>query len=126
MAVRQKWPTPSAACHKHAHSLDVKKGPTSGVNLGEVAGGSLNPDWVEILMGLPIGWTDPGVEPVPAGWPAGRGEPQYDYEPPRTTKRRKLRKDRLKALGNAVVPQVAQLIARWLKQIHYDLTGELI
>ena len=25
-----------------------------------VAGGSLNPDWVEWLMGLPIGWTDIG------------------------------------------------------------------
>jgi hypothetical protein len=28
--------------------------------LNVIAGGSLNPDWVEWLMGLPIGWTDIG------------------------------------------------------------------
>jgi hypothetical protein len=27
-------------------------------NLGEVVGGKLNPQWVEWLMGYPIGWTD--------------------------------------------------------------------
>ena len=26
--------------------------------LGCVAGGSLNPEWIEWLMGFPIGWTD--------------------------------------------------------------------
>ena len=30
-------------------------------NLGEVVGGQLNPDWVEWLMGLPVGWTDIGT-----------------------------------------------------------------
>lgn len=35
----------------------------------EPAGGSLNPDWVEWLMGLPIGWTDIEAEPVEhPGW----------------------------------------------------------
>lgn len=30
--------------------------------LPEVCGGTLNPDWVEWLMGWPIGWTD--LEPL--------------------------------------------------------------
>jgi hypothetical protein len=29
--------------------------------LNVVAGGSLNPEWVEWLMGLPVGWTDIGA-----------------------------------------------------------------
>lgn len=43
--------------------------------------GRLNPDWVEWLMGFPIGWTEGGT-----------------------------RKQRLVALGNAVVPQIPELI----------------
>lgn len=40
-------------------------------------------------------------------WPAPPGEPQYAWEPPRTIapKRDKERAQRLKALGNAIVPQ---------------------
>jgi len=69
--------------------------------------GLLSPDWVENLMGFPIGWTDidcdePELWP---GWPAGMGAEQYPYEPPRTCKNVPNRAKRLKALGNAVVPQ---------------------
>lgn len=39
-------------------------------------------------------------------WPARPGEPQHDYEPPRVTGEKAHRAARLKALGNAVVPQV--------------------
>ena len=31
---------------------------TKGKPLPRVVGGQLNPDWVEWLMGWPIGWTD--------------------------------------------------------------------
>jgi hypothetical protein len=49
------WPTPWEFCHKDAKT-DRNKG-----NLGEKVGGSLNPMWVEWLMGFPTGWTDLNV-----------------------------------------------------------------
>lgn len=45
-------------------------------------------------------------------FPAYRGQPQHDFEPPRVTARKHLRRDRIKALGNAVVPQVILPIAQ--------------
>lgn len=62
-----RWPTPRAQDGKHA---GVTKTPTvirrvanGQANLAEavlveVSGGSLNPNWVEWLMGFPPGWTD--------------------------------------------------------------------
>lgn len=47
-------------------------------------------------------------------WPAGRGEAQREWEPPRVGEATKGRRARLKALGNAVVPQVAALALRTL------------
>lgn len=50
-------------------------------------------------------------------WPADQGEAQYDYEPPRTVARSQThRAARVKALGNAVVPQVAYALAVVIRQ----------
>lgn len=67
-------------------------------------GGQLNPDWVEWLMGLPIGWTDRNrdaakPEPLNGWWP---DEPDHI---PRVASGILNRVDRLKCLGNMVVPQ---------------------
>jgi hypothetical protein len=50
------WPTPVAGDSEKQptnslHHRVVGKGPTSHP-------GQLNPDWVEMLMGFPAGWTD--------------------------------------------------------------------
>lgn len=94
------WPTPE---------LKRWSTPTASDCRGVTRGGRdpLNPDWEECLMGYPVGWTDPDC-PEPEewpGWPMGKGAEQYDYEPPRLTARREHRVSRVKALGNAVVPQ---------------------
>ena len=47
-------------------------------------------------------------------WPAGRGEAQYEWEPPRTAAGVPMRAAQLKAYGNAVVPQCAALAWRVL------------
>lgn len=67
--------------------------------------GQLNPDWVEWLMGFPIGWTNPAVanEELVA-WAWHQGEPAGV---PRTSSATLHRADRLRALGNALVPAAA-------------------
>lgn len=59
------------------------------------------------------GTAQPGVGGGPDGvsrgldrprWPAGRGMEQYEWEAPRLTTRKHLRRERIKALGNSVVP----------------------
>mgnify|MGYP003653553767 CR=1 FL=1 len=56
VAVREKWPTPTAHMAKetNAPSEALRNEPT----LTSRVGGKLNPMWVEWLMGWPLGWTD--------------------------------------------------------------------
>lgn len=85
--------------------------------------GNLNADWVELLMGLPIGWTDINVakEDIESwqGWPAAINvEQQYAYEPPRVIVGQKNRAKRLKALGNGCVPQQIYLVFAAIKEMN--------
>jgi DNA (cytosine-5)-methyltransferase 1 len=50
-------------------------------------------------------------------WPAGRGEAQHAWEPPRTVSEKiQNRRARVKALGNAVVPQCAAIVGSFVRQ----------
>jgi DNA (cytosine-5)-methyltransferase 1 len=116
------WPTPAARDYKdsrHEPSAQRRNSPclpASAVMDAGQAPGVLNPHWVELLMGLPVGWTAQtrAADLAPHFWPAGRGEEQHASEPPRLVPRKSVanRGARLKALGNAVVWQQAEAAIR--------------
>ena len=74
--------------------------------------GQLNPDWVEWLMGWPVGHTDAERASCEADFRPLPDDPA-DLPPdsplylPRTTTRRQHRASRIKALGNGQVPLCA-------------------
>jgi site-specific DNA-cytosine methylase len=82
-------------------------------------GGKLNPDWVEQLMGFPLCWTD--LEQNEVGtenrFPETWADDSWEEGIPRVTQRKIGRVDRLKQLGNAVVPQIPEFIGRAIMQI---------
>lgn len=61
------WPTPCASDAKNLYAVPHKSWGQvmlSTAILNEdaaMSGGSLNPQWVEWLMGFPAGWTDLGA-----------------------------------------------------------------
>jgi hypothetical protein len=54
------WPTPNAGNAKWGGTMQEWGGSKNWVRkkMPELAGGPLNPTWVEWLMGWPLGWTD--------------------------------------------------------------------
>jgi site-specific DNA-cytosine methylase len=128
MEERRLWPTPSVSHAKRGNHdepiekyeercLDYYEGRIKGkpgISLGVAVRqsapvvGRLNPGWVEVLMGLPEGWTDPERQVAPSmidasSWSDG----SWEEGVPRLTDRTDSRNKRLKALGNSVVPQCA-------------------
>lgn len=54
-------------------------------------------------------------------WPAGPGSAQYPWEPPRVVQEKvPHRSERLKALGNSVVPQIAEYIGQWIMECDHE------
>lgn len=51
--------TPTANDGKNNGTVSQQNRNSAALNV--VAGGSLNPEWVELLMGFPRGWTDIGI-----------------------------------------------------------------
>lgn len=54
------WATPCASDGKRGHNTKTGSSLPRQVRQAEGAGGQLNPNWVEWLMGWPIGWTESG------------------------------------------------------------------
>jgi len=87
-------------------------GPTSPVSCGKdraICTRETQPRLGGGLDGLPS-WLDVYQH----RWPAGQGAEQYPWEPPRLHKKTNQDMPRLKALGNAVVPQQAAIIGEWI------------
>jgi hypothetical protein len=70
--------------------------------------GQLSPNWVEWLMGWPIGWTSM-EEITELDWRDWSVDPANEGEVPRVATGIKHRVGRLKAIGNGQVPQVAAM-----------------
>jgi site-specific DNA-cytosine methylase len=120
---KEKFPTPTARDHNDAgpnvnYQRQADKSLLPGVVAvrNQAAGvtyvGPLNPDWVEWLMGYPLGWTDLEVE-EPEEFPGWEVEPDI----PRMAPLKKNRAKRLTALGNAVVPEVVEVVARRIQEL---------
>jgi len=58
------WPTPTARDWRSGKAkTQAERGRLAGPSLAEVSGGCLNAEWVEWLMGYPIGWTNLETSP---------------------------------------------------------------
>nr|WP_245526297.1 hypothetical protein [Nitratifractor salsuginis] len=113
-----KYPTPTATAHKgwspghnRADSNDRIDYTVEREASQSSKPGRLNPDWVEWLMGWPIGWTNINRKEIDESWtwatdPADVGAVQ------RVTHRREHRARRIKAIGNGQVPDA--MVLAWL------------
>lgn len=106
----KRMATPTARDWKSGKASDATHAKNSRP-LSEQIGGSLNPSWVELLMGWPEGWT--ALEPLPPGtmdrWLA-QTDPWADgWEDgtPRVAEKVPQRVARLKCIGNGQVPLCA-------------------
>jgi hypothetical protein len=52
------FPTPTSRDWKDGSAPRFREGVQQFDTLGRAVGGTLNPQWVEWLMGFPVGWTD--------------------------------------------------------------------
>jgi len=114
--IQQKWPTPRASEYKdtgpvgsksHTHMFD-RHYLCAKVKETDKPKGCLSPDWVEKMMGVPPGWTaldgtsedwDGVDEWIDGSWDSG----------PRIVEQCENRVDRIRLLGNGVVPATAAL-----------------
>lgn len=116
----KNYPTPCSTDHKGSGQsgdlrdrLDyaIERGGTkSNTYEAPTVAGQLNPDWVEWLMGWPIGWTDLAPRTLKLiDWktdPANLSVDHPDYTP-RVATNIPNRSARIKCIGNGQVPQCA-------------------
>lgn len=121
----RKWPTPRAnedrgtgpfGSKSHQYRLD-RDYLDATVQDAEQASGALNPTWLEWLMGLPLGWTNPDVDD-PQPHPGWQVDPADVGDLSRLGPRGPSWRNRLHAIGNAVVPQVGYVAVADLLAMH--------
>lgn len=109
----EKWPTPRASEYKdcgpvgsksHRH-MDKKSYLCAKAKNAEKPTAHLNPDWVEQLMGVPLGWT--ALDGTSNEWEYGWHDGSWEAGIPRVVERCDDRVDRIRLLGNGVVPATA-------------------
>ena len=110
------WPTPKSTTSGPDHARQFREG-SGGDDLVTAVNGSLSPDWVSWLMGLPVGWTS--LEPLPReeylDWFHAQQDGtwwQIERGLPRVATGIKDRVSRLKCLGNGIVPASLALFLR--------------
>ena len=92
---------------------------TGGKDTDTANCGLLNPDWVEWLMGWPLGWTDITITSGVFYWLDLSDDPA-DWTPPlmaRITTSKKHRVHRIDTLGNGQVPLCAAVAFVWCFEI---------
>ena len=112
----KKWPTPAA--HEARLGYQDRSDPTkkgtqeslTTVVVNKAGGrkkcqGHLNPDWVEQLMGFPPGW--PALDGTSNSWQYGWHDGRWEDGIPRVVGSCDDRVDRIRLLGNGVVPAAA-------------------
>lgn len=132
------WPTPTASMITMADVEQAKYAGNKGSNrptyqeakqAGPGNGGQLNPDWVELLMGWPLGWTrTDGSRPDVDGWrgahaggvPWGEGT-AWERGVPRVAAKIPNRVGRLKCIGNGQVPAAMRLAWESLRNNRRDI-----
>ena len=106
---KTNWPTPAVGEEKFrlkgnsqaSQCLEAK------ARKGELDNrvGKLNPDWVEQLMGVPLGWTS--LTGTNTDWTYGWHGGSWEKGIPRVVESIEDRVDRIRLLGNGVVPATA-------------------
>jgi hypothetical protein len=112
-----KWPTPSARDSKGSNGYQetlnkIAQGKRAhmgqlpnAVMVANKTKSHLNPDWVEQLMGVPSGWT--ALDGTCKEWQYGWHDGSWEADIPRVVESCDDRVDRIRLLGNGVVPATA-------------------
>lgn len=117
-SVIKSYPTPTACAAKGSSDASLTRADGRDRTndrldhnvFKQSGGGQLNPDWVEWLMGWPIGWTD--LAPRALTLPDWRNDPanlppDHPNYVPRVATGIKHRAARIKCIGNGQVPHCA-------------------
>ena len=118
----EQWPTPRASEYKDCgpvgskSQLHMEKRSylCAKVKDQKRPAGQLNPNWVEQLMGVPPGWT--ALDGTSNEWHYGWHDGSWEDGIPRVIEGCPDRVDRIRLLGNGVVPQMAAKAWRVLEE----------